>query len=781
MAKKMTEGDLEARMHAVIEAAFPWLPANAISHQTHFSVKLGHTTVQLDGNRRGLLSGRSDILVSAQGSPLVLLELKREGLPLTRDDVDQGLSYARLTTPITPLVIVSNGKDTSIYVTLSGDEWSPADRTEEALHRSLNIITKIAEADLRNAINTLMGTDQHRWVKALQSVSERLIAERTGNWADLAVPFVHDFLIPRGATAQIIEAIRQETCAIVVFGPPLSGKSNVLRELCEKMNETESDAILMMEPNETGVFVAVSHILSNELGWKLSSDDAREWLRNISNGGGSTLILALDDADPTSAPLRSDLNELVSTKYGPNLRLVVTVDESALEALIKKNTGREATPFGRSAKVIPLHPLDDIEFKHAQHVLRQHRIHLTHGGESVLSLREPWILRALVPAENLLDLPVDSPHLVVHLPPLMDIEALQQAANSIVINAETNVALRITASAILEQYLDVNNPEVILQGLSTFAIDKRHLENALGDSLQELRQRGFLKLGINLAEQPVWFVRVPTLIAKHIAIVLAEQIGKWGAMDHTAQRLIVVASKMPLGDLIAAYALVLYIKQGRGNDFLGLVSALLQKSPEATSLSTGTKIIFSDESHIFRGTVLEGGKLAVSAGASVMVIDLGVDALADAMIDLGGWLILSHLAAVPLGVCIQGEADPARLDEPLLLNVGQAKLVLSRPDGSQDFKEVAVHDINGHGSIVCHLSGVVEPITWALVKYFIVRGLDATAWIEEAIATKSLPLMARMYIALHQVAKLSDARGKWARKMLSEQLNPALAVSKMHH
>ena len=782
MIIKNTEAALEARMHAVMKDSFPWLPSESLKHQTYFSVKLGHTSVKVDGSSADRLTGRSDILVLLSGKPIALLELKREDISLTKDDVEQGLSYARLTTPsMPPLVIVSNGKDTQIYISYSGEKWEPVEQTEIELHRRINDVGKLAASDLKNAVCTLMGADQRNWIEALQSISKQLIEDRTGEWPE-STPFVHNFMIPRLATSQVVKAMNDGIRVIVVHGPPLSGKSNVLRELVEvAQKNSASDSVLMIEPSEAGIFEAMAHLLSSELNWAVSGDDAREWLRTISNAKDTKLVLALDGVDPAFPLVLADLNELASYRFGASLHIVITVDDSALGSITKKPNGREKNALGRLAHNIQLLPLDDIEFKDAQKVLAQNRILVTAGGEAVLSLREPWILRALVPAD-VAELLSEELHLCVKIPPLMDIEAIHLAAESIDLDEVTEATLRLAASAILDQYLESKNVEAILHGISTFAVDMTRLEHAIGDTgIRLLRQCGYIKSGINWAEQPVWFVRAPTLLANHLATVLSIRLQNCGEPEEVANRLITVATKLPLGDIIAASALVQNITRRIYRNPLDILSALFSRSPQASPLHPGSKFCIAIAGGVLQATVKTHGRLSISTDTSTIEIEMEPDDIVDAIIDLGGWLILSHIAALPLGIDIPEESEVARLDEPLLTELAQAKIVLSRPDGNQDFKGIAVHDIPGHGSIVCHQAGIVEPITWAIVKYFIRRGAEATLWIEESIAKQSLPLLTRIHIALRQITGLSDARGDWAREVLAKHIEPAISASLMHH
>jgi len=775
------EADLEARVHKALTLAFPWI-ADDLEHQTHFSVRLGHSTVRVDGRSAETLSGRADILISHNKKPLAILELKREDIKLTNDDIQQGLSYAKLTNPMTPLVIVSNGKELRIYDTYSGNEWVPKERSAYELQQLLESSMKIATSNLRDAIQTLMNSNQQHWVSAFRDVTAQLILDRTGNWHDLMAPYVHDFLIPRIVTENTLNAINDNERVIVIHGPPLCGKSNVLRELCNKAREKENLAVLMLEPSDDGVFSALSNQLSSFLDWSLSAEDARDWLRRVSNREDATLVIALDGVDPTHTKAIADLNELAGHRFGSSLRLIVTVDDSVLEAVTQKPNGREQTVLGRVMYPIAIEPLCDIEFKQALRVLANNRILLTPGGESVTALREPWILRTLVPS-YISELQSDQPsNKMVQLPPLLDIESLEQTGKACAVDISTQSNLRLAASAILDEYIESRSPAAIIHGPTTFAVSHHRLEEAIGEiGLQELRQRGLIKRGIDLAVKPVWHVRIPALVATYVAITLEEQMNEWGTPEEVAKQLVNLASRLPLGEVIVASAIVRYLTTESLKDPTALLSALLQQSPTTSSLTPGSKIIFSYQGKQFKATASpDGSKLILSNKNSTFEIDMEPELSNNNLIDYGGWLILSHVASMPIGIVLENEEEPERIDEVLLLEVAQSSVILSRPDGQQGFKEVITHDVDGHGSMVCHLAGVVEPITWSLMKYFMNRGSDADPWIDEAISKGSLPLLMRIHIALQQVSRISDERGVWAKNTLSSRVIPQFAKFPMH-
>jgi type I site-specific restriction endonuclease len=85
--------------------------ADEISCEDYFSIHLGHHSVTI----KKTLGARSDILISRNGKPLAIIEIKIPTHDLTDEDAQQAISYARLLATIAPFAIVTNGKDTRVY------------------------------------------------------------------------------------------------------------------------------------------------------------------------------------------------------------------------------------------------------------------------------------------------------------------------------------------------------------------------------------------------------------------------------------------------------------------------------------------------------------------------------------------------------------------------------------------------------------------------------------------------------------------------------------------
>ena len=87
------------------------------------------------------------------------------------------------------------------------------------------------------------------------------------------------------------------------------------------------------------------------------------------------------------------------------------------------------------------------------------------------------------------------------------------------------------------------------------------------------------------------------------------------------------------------------------------------------------------------------------------------------------------------------------------------------------------HNVPGKGDVVCHRSGIVEPITLALLNAIVGREVDeADAWIAEMMQRESFPLLARTDIALRQVTHFADKeKACWAQRTLDSIVGPAIA------
>src|SRR5690606_15672027 len=108
--------------------------------------------------------------------------------------------------------------------------------------------------------------------------------------------------------------------------------------------------------------------------------------------------------------------------------------------------------------------------------------------------------------------------------------------------------------------------------------------------------------------------------------------------------------------------------------------------------------------------------------------------------------ILAQLAYLPAAI---GDDDRPSMGGSLLLEIGTCPFPLMRP--ARDPIGHLVHDIAGHGSVLCVENGIVEPATSAMQQFFTAQWKDADSWLDEALSRNSLPLLNRILIALREV------------------------------
>jgi hypothetical protein len=112
-----------------------------ISLERSFSIRLGKT--------KHIIKGRSDILCKINGKNLFIIELKNDSISIDQGDIEQGISYARLLTDnIAPFTIITNGKTTRVFDSISREELTGTKISKESSYWK-NEYTLSTDVDLR--------------------------------------------------------------------------------------------------------------------------------------------------------------------------------------------------------------------------------------------------------------------------------------------------------------------------------------------------------------------------------------------------------------------------------------------------------------------------------------------------------------------------------------------------------------------------------------------------------------------------------------------------------
>jgi hypothetical protein len=781
LPKKKSETQFELQVDEAIKMAFPWLPTDSVTHQDSFSFRFGHSTVTVNAKPRSSAKARSDILLSHKGKPLAILELKKPDVSLTEEDEEQGLSYARVLHPRPPLVVITNSKKIKILTTDDGQEWNPSGPKAEALAVVIERTMKVAENDLQHAIATLMGDDPEVWVQALNEATRLELENRTGELQDAFMPFARDFLISRRVTQDIRQRVQERDARLItVEGSPLSGKSNVLRELCLLSHPgTTGPAYLYIDADaDLNVCGRVADILANALDWRITADDAREWLKKLARGDGPPIVLAIDNLRPDRPDIRREIESLTSGVFGDNLKLVVAMDDGVAVQLTEVSNRRQISIIGKRATRFRVDPLSYEEFSLACRKLKSRRLFVTYGARHSAELRTLWILRSVV--AHAVSLPKYKDETVVAaLSPVPGLELLLFAQQRFDVTRSPFNLYRELARALL---IDASDHELSyqlrLESMEAFIVRRSTALDVMPKAdLDVLLAQGLIREARSQSGENVFVVRLPELMALELGDVLASELNDHAERDprEAGQWLVSICGSFPLGDIVAADAIIKMAEANNGVDY-GVMSVLRSMEPTKGTFSPGSKVATRIEGvGVLDIDVSEQGKMIVRLPDNRVTVDQS---------DLITWdsvwafSILAHLAAYPFEQMRHAEADgaPERKDGELLLAVGSVPFILRRAGGNVEVNSIPIHDIGAGEAIVCHAAGIVETVTWSMVRYFMREGqVMRDAIVDAAVDRGNLPLLARLEIALrYLIGSSGEALGQWAAAALNGRISPAM-------
>ncbi|NIY96695.1 MAG: hypothetical protein HWE39_06280 [Oceanospirillaceae bacterium] len=770
--KSETEAQLETRARDALLKALPWLDGKEIEQQTSFTIRFGHAVLHVDGKERQLVTGRADILVTVRGVHTLVLELKRPGLGINDDDVEQGLSYARILHPRPPLVLATDGTERRLVETQTGMDWRPASQGEEALKALLDNVALVAADDMKRATSRLLGTDPKAWIEAVRAVSDYFIEERTGGWTTPELPFVNGFLFSRKAVAEAVKALKDGKRLVFVEGDPVSGKSSALRALAEQLNAGDNFAVLTLDADSgIDLFSALSDILSSQLFWPITPHEARHWVQQLSRTEGPPLVVAVDDFGGARGRFRQDLEALTSPLFGDRIRVVLALDTGAAHRLLTSSNGRTPSALKRrDPERFFLEPLDDDEYATARDHLKEHGISIMAGGERSREYRLPWVLRSMV--GSILAGPTLEPGTVAILPPIPTLQLLSQVEQRYrdMLGAATNY--REVAQALVEDLTsDDFTYELRLLSLDTYIVRKSALRELLSDAdIRELLDAGLLHEGRSEEGEAILYPKLQDLLALHLAQIFANRITENGDLDDVANDLAGLASSVPLGPVIAAYSIFLAAKT-RGTLDYKLIEALRSREPrrENEALPPGRTVTgLAPDGHMFEMTGLPDGQIELRVGDVTDIVDgEGIGSI----VDIDPWMILSYLATWRIAVDSKDEDRSARLDAVLMLQIGSYPEPLIKPGNVSDMVET--HSLPG-GVEALHFNGIFEPVTYAMLLFFTREPEHAATFVAAAREKESLPLMLRIDAALTQLAHFSGDASEVAAELLREVVRPAV-------
>lgn len=199
--------------------------AELLSFEDNFTLKLGKNTIK----KKDYISGRLDILVKLNNEPFLIWEIKREKLAITTEEINQAISYSRLTEKITPFTIVSNGAQTYIYNTITKNEIKKNEINLDLVNYSFNEAINFR----MEALTNIICYSSNNLKKFVNKINERELTRLKGN------KYIKELYVERkNVHSKFKEFLNNDKKLFFITGNSGIGKTNILCNLVESnMND----------------------------------------------------------------------------------------------------------------------------------------------------------------------------------------------------------------------------------------------------------------------------------------------------------------------------------------------------------------------------------------------------------------------------------------------------------------------------------------------------------------------------------------------------------------
>lgn len=302
------------------------LSADQLTFEHGFRVRIGRSV-------RAVARGRADVVVkNSEGRSLFVVELKATDVELTEDDRDQAVSYARLLKDIAPFVVLSNGKVTKIYDSITYDELRPEDfHTTSKFYSSGRKLLTTEDMQIRwEALQKFVGYSRDNVTTFTRAQTESRIRPLLGHDGD--GKYVPALYVRREPLREAFtEFLSTPSSVFVLLGESGVGKTNEMCNLAESISATNLALFFTASSLSDGL----GHALVEEFNWEFSQQlqlpEVVKRLEQLSRATGAPTLIFVDAADEIEdAHSATRLSEFVQHLRGTDgtVRLVVSLKAS---------------------------------------------------------------------------------------------------------------------------------------------------------------------------------------------------------------------------------------------------------------------------------------------------------------------------------------------------------------------------------------------------------------------------------------------------------------------
>jgi hypothetical protein len=746
--KQINEATLEARINEVLSKIFPTFKEVNVVHQESFSIQFGHHNVSIDLKAPSEYPVRAifDILLTIDVKNVILLELKKEGQSLTNDNVDQAISYARLTNPMPPITLVSNGSDNWFYNTYTKERLDVTNIDIAFIQKLTDNSFQLALNDFKDAIGVLLNKDDKLFSNVINQISELKFRRLTGELNDFNKPICLNFNIERKIVSEIQTHLSQEVHLVGIIGSAFSGKTNVLYQFFDR-TKSDNNYLLYFDGSDHNYSILqqlANHFTENAK-ILITKDKIREWLiSSLVNNVDKNFYVLLDNFNNDIPEIiKSEILELIDIFKGVNQHIVYTIDEFNYKKIAYVENRRYKTIIGEQSRIVKLDELTDDEYELANRLLYENfSIVIENGGHYTPEYREPRILRHLA---NIYrgDIPKGQYFRIIAVPDLDHLHLLSK--NKIYTKQVHELYQKISFCFLKESKIRKMDADLSMVAFGSGAITTDTFKKHFADDFEQLIKSSFIVIRELRNGMTVIYPKIPELVAEHSIRIISDEILKeknnGKSYKEICQTLIDLVTPVTFCDLVATGVLVGLSKSLEVALFSELVQELLKIPPRYEKIKKGTKALMYSEGvgHIqinFEDDVEDGGFIS----------------------NFLPYVILSQIAGYPLKLEKNEDYSEYAFHHTLLYTVGSNKNHLTRVfiRSVRNIKPLESYDWEDVGHIISGHEGIVEPFVQSIQKCFLLIPQEIKILYDRAFEENNFLLIWRIYLAIRSLTDFSD-------------------------
>jgi hypothetical protein len=301
---------------------------NELKFEENFTIRLGKNS--WDPNKKfDIQKGRLDILCKRNGMNLFIIEVKAENIKISQDDIDQGISYARLLDYIAPFVLITNGKETFVYDSIEKKMLNGENIGEQSTFWK-NGCKLATEEDLYlryEALKNFIGYSNENIKEFSHLQIEDRMTTLKGSRNDLIKKYIPELFVERKSLYRIVEQFIDSTySAFALIGESGVGKTNYICDLAEKL----ASNYISLFYNAAFSYKPILEEICDDFNWAFSSlydpSEIFKRLESIVSQGKTKVLIFIDAIDESSyTQVDQDLNDFCrKIKHFPHIKLFIT-------------------------------------------------------------------------------------------------------------------------------------------------------------------------------------------------------------------------------------------------------------------------------------------------------------------------------------------------------------------------------------------------------------------------------------------------------------------------